>query len=244
MISASLEYVKNVKKTLENEQVIFITSHLHREYTPFAADFGPVSLGILHRFCSAMAKRLSKTDEILYIYCVEPTFACRANACFLLSAYMMLLEGWNFDKACATFKYPNITFFIRPFRDASYFQQDFDLTLQDCLKGLSQSVSLGWYHPRSFDRRAYDRLGLFASGGVHEICPKLVAFKGPIAAGSVHRLEHEAARPPSEYAPVLRRLGVTCVVRLNETDTYDRWGPPPLPPRNLHKARAAFNIPT
>jgi cell division cycle 14 len=53
------------------------------------------------------------------------------------------------------------------------------------------------------------------------VCPKLVAFKGPLATGSPLLLDGEAAFPPAHYATILLRLGVTAVVRLNEPGTYD-----------------------
>jgi hypothetical protein len=56
---------------------------------------------------------------------------------------------------------------------------------------------------------------------IHEISPKFVAFKGPLGAGSSHMLPGEIAFSPEFYAPTLKHLGVTCVVRLNDADAYD-----------------------
>jgi hypothetical protein len=56
---------------------------------------------------------------------------------------------------------------------------------------------------------------------MHKVCPKFIAFKGPLRLGHPAREVGEAARPPLYYAAALLGLGATCVVRLNEADTYD-----------------------
>ena len=55
---------------------------------------------------------------------------------------------------------------------------------------------------------------------MHQICPKFIAFKGPLAIGSHHREPNEVSFPPDHYAPLLLSLGVSSVVRLNDADTY------------------------
>ena len=59
------------------------------------------------------------------------------------------------------------------------------------------------------------------NGDVQKVCPKLVAFKGPLQAGSKHKHPNEVAFLPEHYAPILHNLGVTCVVRVDDPDTYD-----------------------
>ena len=211
-----------MKKSLENHEIVYISSELHRKYVPFAWDFGPVNLGILHRFCIAFGKRLAKPNTPLIIYCFGKTFASRANACFLLAGFMMLNHGWSLEQASAAFELPHLPFPLKPFRDALATKQDFDLRLHDCLSGLSRAVELSWYDPTTFSLAKYEWLDSPCAGDMHEICPKFVAFKGPLSVGSRHLRPGEIALPPSEYVPVLQQLGVTCVVRLNEADTYDR----------------------
>ena len=214
--------VKALQNSLEHHEITYISSALHRAYVPFASDFGPVDLGILHRFCIAFSKRLAKPNAPFIIYCFDRTFASRANACFLLAGFMMLHCGWSLEQASATFQCPHLPFPLKPFRDAMPTKQDFDLRLHDCLSGLSRALALRWYDRRTFSLAKYERLDSPCGGDIHEICPKFVAFKGPLSVGSPYLQPGEIALPPSEYVPVLRQLGVTCVVRLNEADTYDR----------------------
>jgi cell division cycle 14 len=218
--------IQDLKRMVASEEVVFITSDLHRKYLPFAADFGPVNIGIVHRFCDAFVKRLAKPGNSLFVYCIEPTVACRANACFLLAAFMVLRNGWSPEQAAKTFQPPALPFTLEPFRDAAFAEPTFGLSIYDCLLGLARAVALGWYDHATFDRASYDALGDPFSLHVHQICPKLVALKGPLPEGSPHLRRGEPASPPSAYIPALQRLGVTCVLRLNEPDTYDRLAAP------------------
>jgi hypothetical protein len=53
------------------------------------------------------------------------------------------------------------------------------------------------------------------------VAPKLIAFKGPLDPDYPTYQPGEIALPPEDCAERLRELGVSCVVRLNDPDTYD-----------------------
>ena len=220
--SGSAHEIQQLKQSLMGDDVIFISSQLHRKYVPYALDFGPVNLGIVHQFCVAFANRLASASSSLIIYCFETSAACRANACFLLAAFMMLSQGWTLDQASSAFGCSRLPFLLKPFRDATFTVADFGLSLHDCLAGLVRASELGWYSQSSFDLASYEALDDPLSGDIHEVCPKFVAFKGPLAINSAYLQTGEVAFPPSKYVPILKQLGVTCVARLNEDDTYDR----------------------
>ena len=88
--------------------------------------------------------------------------------------------------------------------------------------GLSKAVSLRWFDWNQFDPKLYAQLDNPKGGDIHQICPKFVAFKGPLSLDSKYLQPNEIALPPRKYASILGRLGVTCVVRLNEPDTYGK----------------------
>jgi hypothetical protein len=209
------------QRVLEGSALKFVSSDLHRRYFALAADFGPVNLGVVHRFCKAMHRRMSDSDGKKVIYCIEDTVEAQANASFLLAAYLVLKCGWAPEDAADPFIGVSAPFKLRPFRDATFTKPSYGLTLLDCLKGLSRAAQLGWFDCESFDARSYEHLDSPLTGDVHQLCPKIVAFKGPLAIGSPHREPDEIAFTPAEYVPILRDLGVSCVVRLNEHDTYD-----------------------
>jgi cell division cycle 14 len=220
-LSAPVSVIDGLNEMYKDSNLLFMSSDLHHQYTPFAADFGPVNLGIIHRFCSAIQKKLDKEPSKVLVYCFETSFEAQSNASFLLGTCLMLLFGWSAEDAAAPFTCTTAPFTLRPFRDATFKEQTYNLSLKDCLCGLERSISKGWFSLAGFDRRQYDQLEHPLAGDIHEISPKFVAFKGPLGAGSRHMLPGEIAFPPEFYAPTLERLGVTCVVRLNDADAYD-----------------------
>ena len=61
------------------------------------------------------------------------------------------------------------------------------------------------------------------------MCPKFVAFKGPVSGSD----RPAYAIPPEAYMDRFQELGVSDVVRLNDASTYDRQvfpNPKPLTP--------------
>ena len=220
-LCASPAKVKKIKEIQLDQNSLFVSSDLHRCYIPLVNDFGPVNLGILNRFCTAFSKRLAKQDDRLLVYCFEESFQAQANACFLLGSLLVLNFGWTAEAAAEPFTGPSNLVTLRPFRDATTKANSYPLLLLDCLKGLSKSVQLGWFDMNTFDAKLYAYYDNPLNGDMHRICPKFVAFKGPLAEDSPQRESGEVAFSPEHYAPPLLDLGVTCVVRLNEADTYD-----------------------
>ena len=76
----------------------------------------------------------------------------------------------------------------------------------------------------TFNARMYALLDNPQNGDIHQLCPKIVAFKGPLANSSPYLESNEVAFPPEEFVACFFDLGVTCVVRLNDPDTYDPAG--------------------
>ena len=220
-LCASPMTVKKIKESDVCKTNRMISSDLHRQYSPLAMDFGPVNLGVVHRFCAAFSKRLAKQDSRLMVYCFEETLEAQANACFLLASLLVLDCCWTAEEAAELFTGPSSPVTLRPFRDATISENPYPLLLLDCLKGLSKSVQFGWFNPKTFDPEEYEHYDSPDNGDLHRICPKFVAFKGPLAKNSPLRESGELAFTPEHYAPMLQGLGVTCVVRLNETDAYD-----------------------
>ena len=66
------------------------------------------------------------------------------------------------------------------FRDASFAPPDFFITILDCLRGLVKAREVGWYDPEEFDVEAYEALYNTDHGDLTHVCPKFVAFAGPV----------------------------------------------------------------
>jgi cell division cycle 14 len=219
-LSASNATLKAISQSNEGKTIRFVSSDLHNRYQPLADDFGPVNLGIVHRFCTAFSKKIAQDDSRLLVYCFDETFEAQANSSFLLGSLLMVHFGWTPDEAAEPFVGASSPFKLRPFRDATFSPRPYPLRLPECLKGLAKSIALGWFDCKTFDAKQYEELDNPYNGDVHQICPKFIAFKGPLAVDSHHREPNEVAFPPDHYAPLLRSLGASSVVRLNDADTY------------------------
>jgi cell division cycle 14 len=189
-------------------------------YQPFAKDFGPVNLGIVHRFCVAFSKKIAQNDCRTLVYCFDESLQAQANASFLLSSLLVIRFGWTPEKAAEPFVGSSSPFKLHPFRDATHCPQPYALDLTECLKGLHRSIQLGWFDWKKFDAQQYEQLDSPYHGDLHQVCPKFIAFKGPLAVESHHLQPNEVAFPPDHYAPLLLTLGASSVVRLNDADTY------------------------
>mmetsp|Transcript_1249 Transcript_1249/g.2436 ORF Transcript_1249/g.2436 Transcript_1249/m.2436 type:complete len:408 (+) Transcript_1249:285-1508(+) len=201
--------------------LFFFSSDLQERYEPYCADFGPVNLSVVHRFCVLMSERM--TDPRLtnrhLIYYTDENVALRTNTAFLLGAYLVLIEKWSPEEATVPFAAiePNP---FKPFRDATYLPSEYPLTLLDCFSALQKAVEVGWYNPEEFDVDDYEFWDHPLNGDLHLHNPKFLAFKGPSA-------RRQKLGPgvysftPKDYVQVFKEKGVTGVVRLNEPDTYD-----------------------
>jgi hypothetical protein len=162
-ISVKLEDLESVKEYFQSDaeavQFKLISSQMHKRYWPLCADFGPVGLSTLHRFCRLITKAVTMTHASgnILVYYIEPDTIARANASFLLSAYLLLCAGLIPNDAAAPFLGPSAPFTPAPFRDASYLPPDYPLSLLDCLLGLHRAVSLGWYDVAEFDAEVCTR---------------------------------------------------------------------------------------
>ncbi len=217
------EVTNELKESMAAQGFSLVSSDLHNNYIPFAADFGPVNLGVVHRFCSAFTKRLARSKDIgrVLVYCMENIAHAQANASFLLGAFLMINHSWTAEQAAQPFTGPSAPFKLMPFRDATFIDVYYELSLLSCLKGLCRALQNGWFELRSFNIDRYQALDDPGGGDIHQLCPKFIGFKGPLSAGSPYQESHEVVLPPEHYVPIFLELGVSCVIRLNEPDTYD-----------------------
>mmetsp|Transcript_67917 Transcript_67917/g.167728 ORF Transcript_67917/g.167728 Transcript_67917/m.167728 type:complete len:523 (+) Transcript_67917:322-1890(+) len=203
-------------------KLFFFSSDLQERYQSFCADFGPVNLGILHRFCQFVHSKYTdpRLKSRTMVYYTDEDTAIRTNAAYLLGGYMMLFHGLSPAEAWRPFS------LIQPrpwqgFRDATYCAPTYTICLLDCFEALYKAVQLGWYRVADFDLEEYEYWEHPLNGDLHQLCPKFIAFKGPSA-------KRELIAPgfytfqPHDYFEVFKERNVTAICRLNEADTYDR----------------------
>jgi cell division cycle 14 len=203
------------------------------KYLAYCDDFGPMNLASIAQFISMLDKELESNPACKLVYCVDDGRRELTNAVFLLGAYMILKLEMPTDDVLARFSWLEEEN-IEAFRDATFSDPDFALTLEDCWRGLERGRSLEWVRMPSeaggrwgrVDMDEYTALSDPSSGDLHVVVPgQFVAFRGPADLGGREFADDDGHRrfSPAFYVPLFRELGVTDVVRLNEAE-YDGAG--------------------
>ena len=196
---------------------LFFSSTLEPEnYRSYCKDFGPTDLAGVVSFCQSIRTLLQdpRLKGRSVVYYTEANSETLSNAAFLLGAYLVLVEGMSPEDAAAPFSRIQPSPF-RAFRDATHLESDFDLSILDCLRGLLRGARAGFFDLETFDDGQFtsdDALGLSV------MCPKFVAFKGPVSGSDCP----SHLREPEAYLDRFQELGVSDVVRLNDSSKYDR----------------------
>lgn len=185
-------------------------------YENFYADFGPLNLAQLHRYCSKVQKKLKSVSLLKKKIVHYTSFNARkrANAAFLVGAYQIINLKLSPEEAYRPLMSGNSPPFM-PFRDASFGPCSYNLTVLDCLHALHKALMLGFYDPDSFDADEYEHYERVENGDFNWIIPRrFLAFSGPHPKSKIEN--GYPLHAPEAYFPYFRKHGVTCVVRLNK----------------------------
>jgi len=189
-------------------------------YEPFFADFGPLNLSHVYKFCKTLEAKLGDPafeDKRIIHYCTHDPKK-RANAAFLICCYQVVVLGRSADVAYQPFAgiYPPFLLF----RDATCGVCTFHLTILDCLKGLEKAIEVRWFDWNHFDCESYEFFEKVENGDMNWIIPgKFLAFAGPCPTPT--DADGFSASTPEDYCPIFQDAGVGLVVRLNKKQ-YDR----------------------
>ena len=171
-----------------DERNYFYTADHDLQYEPFEADFGPLKLSQLIRFCRSTANLLTAPHlqhHKLYFYSSHDGHK-RANAAYLITAYLVLCQDYTTQQALSVLAHSYPPFL--PYRDVSCGVSLFNCTLQHCLSGLWKAKQLGWVDWRRFDCEEYEKFEDPHNGDWNWMIPpsvdgtpgKLIAFCTPI----------------------------------------------------------------
>ncbi|XP_014664776.1 PREDICTED: dual specificity protein phosphatase CDC14A-like [Priapulus caudatus] len=185
-------------------------------YENFYADFGPLNLAMLYRYCCKLNKKLksfSLAKKKIVHYTTQDQRK-RPNAAFLIGAYQVIYLNRTPEEACRPFLSGNNQPFL-PFRDASFGPCMYKLTVIDCLKAIEKSLINGFLNFEAFDVDEYEHYERVENGDLNWILPgKFLAFCGP---HSQTRMEYGyPLHAPEAYFTYFRKHNVTHIVRLNK----------------------------
>ncbi|XP_023392051.1 dual specificity protein phosphatase CDC14A isoform X4 [Pteropus vampyrus] len=150
-------------------------------YENFYADFGPLNLAMVYRYCCKLNKKLKSYSlsrkKIVHYTCFDQRK--RANAAFLIGAYAVIYLKKTPEEAYRALLSGSNSPYL-PFRDASFGNCTYNLTILDCLQGIRKGLQHGFFDFETFDVDEYEHYERVENGDFNWIVPgKFLAFSGP-----------------------------------------------------------------
>ncbi|KAM6948897.1 dual specificity protein phosphatase CDC14AB-like [Aplochiton taeniatus] len=184
-------------------------------YENFYADFGPLNLAMLYRYCCKLNKKLKSftMSKKRLVHFSSYDQRRRANAAVLIGAYAVIYLKRSPEEVYRTLICGNNTPYI-PFRDAAVGDSSYHLTILDCLQGIRKALQHGFLDFENFDVEEYEHYEKVENGDMNWIVPgKILAFSGPHPRSKIEN--GYPLHAPEAYFPYFHQNEVTVVVRLN-----------------------------
>ncbi|XP_058890711.1 dual specificity protein phosphatase CDC14AB-like isoform X2 [Acipenser ruthenus] len=185
-------------------------------YENFYADFGPLNLAMLYRYCCKLNKKLKSftLSRKRIVHYTSFDQRKRANAAVLIGAYAVIYLKKTPEEAYRALVSGSNASYL-PFRDASLGNCTYNLTVLDCLHGVRKALQHGFFDFETFDVDEYEHYERVENGDFNWIVPgKFLAFSGPHPKS---KIEHGyPLHAPEAYFPYFRKHNVTTIIRLNK----------------------------
>ncbi|XP_040215874.1 dual specificity protein phosphatase CDC14A isoform X2 [Rana temporaria] len=207
--------------TLRNKPKSTINTHYfctdeELVYENFYADFGPLNLALLYRYCCKLNKKLKSfsLSRKKIVHYTSYDQRKRANAAFLIGAYTVVYLKKTPEEAYRALLSGSSPQYL-PFRDASFGNCTYNLTILDCLQGIRKALHLGFFNFENFDVDEYEHYERVENGDFNWIVPgKFLAFSGPHPKSKIEN--GYPLHAPEAYFPYFRKQNVTTIIRLNK----------------------------
>ncbi|NXA97145.1 CC14A phosphatase, partial [Melanocharis versteri] len=185
-------------------------------YENFYGDFGPLNLAMLYRYCCKLNKKLKyfSLSRKKIVYYTSFDQRKRANAAFLIGAYAVIYLKKTPEEAYRMLLSGSNPPYL-PFRDASFGNCTYNLTILDCLQGVNKALQHGFFDFKTFDVDEYEHYERVENGDFNWIIPgKFLAFSGPHPKS---KLENGyPLHAPEAYFSYFKKHNVTSIIRLNK----------------------------
>ncbi|XP_063154388.1 dual specificity protein phosphatase CDC14A isoform X2 [Candoia aspera] len=185
-------------------------------YENFYADFGPLNLALVYRFCCKLNKKLKSfsLSRKKIVHYTSFDQRRRANAAFLIGAYAVIYLKKTPEEAYRILLSGSNPPYL-PFRDASFGSCTYNLTILDCLQGLKKALQHGFVDFKTFDADEYEHYERVENGDFNWIVPgKFLAFSGPHPKTKIEN--GYPLHAPEAYFPYFRKYNITTIIRLNK----------------------------
>ncbi|XP_020855572.1 dual specificity protein phosphatase CDC14A isoform X1 [Phascolarctos cinereus] len=207
--------------TLRNRPKSTINTHYFSTdeelvYENFYADFGPLNLAMVYRYCCKLNKKLKSysLSRKKIVHYTSFDQRKRANAAFLIGSYAVIYLKKTPEEAYRALIAGSNPPYL-PFRDASFGNCTYNLTILDCLQGIRKGLQHGFFDFESFDVEEYEHYERVENGDFNWIVPgKFLAFSGPHPKSKIEN--GYPLHAPEAYFPYFKKNNVTAIIRLNK----------------------------
>lgn len=185
-------------------------------YENFYADFGPLNLSLLYRYCTKLQRKLkshSLSKKKIVHYTTLDAHK-RSNAAYLISAFAVIHLGRSPEEAFKPLTGGLNPPFV-PFRDASFGVSVYTITILDCLRAILRAKEAGFFDFDDFDCDEYEHYERVQNGDFNWLVPqKFLAFCGPHPQSKIDN--GYPLHSPESYFPYFKLHNLTTIVRLNK----------------------------
>ncbi|XP_019357237.1 PREDICTED: dual specificity protein phosphatase CDC14A isoform X1 [Gavialis gangeticus] len=207
--------------TLRNKPKSTVNTHYFSTdeelvYENFYGDFGPLNLAMLYRYCCKLNKKLKSfsLSRKKIVHYTSFDQRKRANAAFLIGAYAVIYLKKTPEETYRSLLSGSNPPYL-PFRDASFGNCTYNLTILDCLQGIKKALQHGFFDFKTFDVEEYEHYERVENGDFNWIVPgKFLAFSGPHPKSKIEN--GYPLHAPEAYFPYFRKHNVTSIIRLNK----------------------------
>uniref|UniRef100_A0A3Q3W6V6 protein-tyrosine-phosphatase n=1 Tax=Mola mola TaxID=94237 RepID=A0A3Q3W6V6_MOLML len=171
---------------------------------------------VLYRYCCKLNKKLKSftLTRKRIVHYTSFDQKKRSNAAVLIGGYAVIYLKKSPEEAFRALNSSSNASYL-PFRDASFGNCTFNLTVLDCLQGISKALRHGFFDFETFDVVEYEHYERVENGDLNWIVPgKFVAFSSPHPKTKVEN--GYPLHAPEAYFPYFRKHDVTAVIRLNK----------------------------
>uniref|UniRef100_A0ABD2W5G6 protein-tyrosine-phosphatase n=1 Tax=Trichogramma kaykai TaxID=54128 RepID=A0ABD2W5G6_9HYME len=186
-------------------------------YENFYADFGPLNLAMVYRYCQKLDRKLRSKmllkKKIVHYTTTNPEK--RVNAAFLMACYAIIYLKQTPDDIYNTLTANTNSQPFEMFRDASLGVPIYQISLKNCIDAIYKCHNLGFFDFNDFDVEEYEHYERVENGDLNWILPeKFIAFCGP---HSCTQYENGyMLHAPDVYFDYFHAHNVTTIVRLNK----------------------------
>ncbi|XP_069785275.1 dual specificity protein phosphatase CDC14C-like isoform X5 [Narcine bancroftii] len=184
-------------------------------YENFYADFGPLNMAMLYRYCCKINKKMKSftLGRKKIVHYTGSDQKKQANAAVLIGSFSVIYLQKSPEETYRLLVGRNNVY--HPFRDASFGTCTYKLTVLDCLHAVSKAVQYDFFNFNTFDVDEYEHYERAENGDFNWIIPsKFLAFSGPHPRSKVEN--GYPLHAPEAYFQYFRKHNVTTIIRLNK----------------------------